>query len=64
MEHKNNQEGLNVSVKSFLGTIAVVLALMAMTYVLTMMLPGGEYVRVTDENGNTVIDPNGVFTYC
>ena len=60
---EKSKGGLNVSVKSFLGAIAVVLVLMIMTYVLTIIIPGGEYHRITDETGNTVIDPNSDFIY-
>jgi len=57
------KKGLNVSVKSFLGAIAVIAVLMIATYALTFLIPAGEYARVTDAAGNTVIDPNGGFTY-
>ncbi len=60
MEDKKG--GLNVSVKSFIGAIAVILVLMILTYVMTMIIPGGEYARIEDENGNTVIDPQGGFS--
>ena len=56
-------KGLNVSVKSFLGAIAVIAALMVATYILTFFIPAGEYARMPDAAGNTVIDPNGGFTY-
>jgi len=56
-------KGLNVSVKSFLGAIAVIAVLMVATYILTFFIPAGEYARMTDASGNTVIDPNGGFTY-
>ena len=55
--------GLNVSVKSFLGAIAVILVLMILTYGLTFLIPGGEYARTVDEAGNTVLDVSGGFTY-
>ncbi len=60
---KNKKGGLNVSVTTFIGAIAVVLVLMILTYVMTIVIPGGEYARVTDENGNTVIDAEGGFKY-
>lgn len=56
-------KGLNVSVKSFLGAIAVIAVLMVLTYALTFFVPAGEYARTVDAAGNTVIDPNGGFTY-
>lgn len=60
---KKKKGGLNVSVTTFIGAIAVVLVLMILTYVMTIIIPGGEYARVTDENGNVVIDADGGFTY-
>lgn len=55
--------GTPCGVKSFLGAIAVVAALMVLTYALTFFIPGGEYARIVDAAGNTVIDPAGGFTY-
>ena len=54
---------LNVSVKSFLTAIVVILVLMVGTYVLTWFIPGGEYQRVVNAAGNTVIDATGGFSY-
>ena len=59
---KQNQ-GLNVSVKSFLTAIVVILLLMILTYGLTFLIPGGEYARIADEAGNLIIDTAGGFTY-
>ena len=56
-------KGLNVSVKSFLGAILVILVLMIGTYVLTFIIPAGEYTRITDEAGRTVIDTAAGFHY-
>ena len=50
--------GLNVSVKSFLTAILVILILMIATYSLTFAVPGGEYARVINESGDLVLDPN------
>ena len=58
-EHK----GLNVSVKSFLGAILVILVLMIGTYLLTFFIPAGEYARILDEAGNTVIVSTGSFRF-
>lgn len=57
------QKGLNVSVKSFLTAILVILALMVGTYVLTFLIPGGEYARAVDEAGNSIIDSAAGFSY-
>ena len=54
---------LNISVKSFLTAIVVILVLMVGTYVLTWFIPGGEYARVVNEAGNTVLDAAGGFSY-
>lgn len=51
--------GLNINVKSFITAIVVIFALMVGTYILTMIIPGGEYAYALDPNGNTIIDVNG-----
>ena len=56
-------KGLNVSVKSFLGAILVILVLMIGTYALTFIIPAGEYARIIDEAGNTVIVSTGSFRF-
>ncbi len=61
MEEKKS--GLNVSVKSFLTAIAVILVLMVLSYGMTFLIPGGEYARTVDGGGNTVLDPAGGFSY-
>ena len=60
---ENQTKTLNVSVKSFLTAIVVILVLMVGTYVLTWFIPGGEYARVVNEAGNAVIDAAGGFSY-
>ncbi len=52
----NEKKGLNISVKSFITAIAVIFALMIVAYILTMVIPGGSYARIEDENGNLIID--------
>ena len=54
MEKEN--KGLNIGVKSFVTAILIIFVLMAATYLLTILIPGGEYARIPDENGNSVID--------
>ena len=56
-------KGLNVSVKSFLGAILVILVLMVGTYLLTFLIPAGEYARITNAAGNLVIDTEAGFSY-
>lgn len=62
MTDNKQPKGLNVSVKSFITAIAVILVLMIATYLLTLFIPGGSYDRYIDSNGNTVIDTEGGFT--
>lgn len=59
----NENKGLNLSVRSFLTAIFVILLLMIITYGLTFVVPGGEYSRIQDVNGNTVIDTTVPFRY-
>ena len=42
---KEAKNGLNISVKSFITAIVVIFLLMVATYVLTLVVPGGNYVR-------------------
>ena len=55
---KNN---LNISAKSFLAAICIIFLLMVATYVLTFLVPGGEYARTMDEAGHTIIDTQAGF---
>ena len=49
-------KGLNISTKSFLTAILVIALLMVVSYSLTFLIPGGEYARIPDANGNLIID--------
>ena len=60
MEEK---KGLNIGARSFVIAIAIIFALMLATYILTFLIPGGEYARTVDANGNTVIDTAAGFRY-
>ena len=61
---KNEKKGgMNVSTRSFITAIAVILVLMILTYALTLMLPSGVYGRVEDANGNVIVDTNSGFRY-
>ena len=55
-------KGMNISVKSFLTAIIVIFVLMILSYLLTFLVPGGEFARVDDGNGNLLIDTAGGFT--
>ena len=57
------EKGLNIGAKSFISAILVILVLMIVTYLLTLLIPAGEYQRILDENGNEVIDTTSGFTY-
>ena len=63
MNKQTKQSGLNVGVKSYLTAIFMILALMVLTYLLTLFVPGGRYARILDAAGNSIIDPNGNFGY-
>lgn len=58
---QKEKKGLDISVKSFITAIVVLLVLMALTYALTFIIPGGEYARTVDAAGNTVIDTEAGF---
>ncbi|MCI8640226.1 MAG: YfcC family protein [Coprococcus sp.] len=60
---QEKRKGLDISVRSFITAILIIFALMVLTYILTFLIPGGEYARIADENGNRIIDPEGRFTY-
>ncbi len=58
-----DKKGLNINAKSFVLAIVIIFLLMAVTYALTFIIPGGEYARIIDENGNSVLDTkNGYHT--
>ena len=59
----DSKNSLNISAKSFLGAIAVIFLLMLATYILSFVIPGGEYIRAADANGNLVIDAEAGFRY-
>ncbi len=60
MEEK---KGINISVKSFITAIVIIFALMVMTYILTFIIPSGEFARIADENGEMIIDTAAGFQY-
>ena len=60
---EEKKEGLNISVKSFITAIVVIFCLMVASYVLALVVPGGEYQRIEDANGNLVIDTQAGFRY-
>lgn len=60
---RDNRDGLNIGVRSFLIAIGIIFILMVATYVLTLVVPGGEYARIPDASGNMVIDTETGFHY-
>lgn len=60
MQTQENK-GLNINVKSFITALVVVLVLMILTYIMTFIIPGGEFVRIPDSQGNLIIDTSSEF---
>ena len=60
---KSEQQGLSISVQSFVTAIAVIFCLMVAAYMLTMTIPGGAYTRVEDASGNLVLDTAAGFRF-
>lgn len=52
---ENSKKGLNISTKSFIAAILILLALMLGTYALTFFIPGGSFERVMDHGQELVI---------
>lgn len=57
------KKGLNISAKSFITATVIIFVLMVLTYILTFLIPGGQFARTLDANGNSVIDTAGGFSY-
>lgn len=53
--------GLNISAKSFLAAILILLALMVASYILTFTIPGGQYERTLADGQEIIVD--GSFSY-
>ena len=60
-EKQNQGTGLNISVKSFLTALIMLFVLMVVTYLLTFIVPGGEYERVLTDGKDQVVP--GTFTW-
>ncbi len=63
MSDSKQNKGLDINVKSFITAIIIIFALMCGTYLLTFVVPSGEYARMIDANGDTVIDTAAGFQY-
>ena len=59
----SEKKGLNISVKSFITALLVIFALMVAAYVLSLVVPSGEYARIPDAEGNMIIDTENGFSY-
>ncbi|MBR3751734.1 MAG: hypothetical protein IKK50_01215, partial [Ruminiclostridium sp.] len=59
---EQKQKGLNISTRSFITAIVVIFVLMVASYILTLVVPGGAYARIPDENGNLIIDTASGFS--
>lgn len=55
METKKQSKGLGISTTSFIVALLIIFILMCLTYAVTFIVPGGEYERVDDGNGQAVI---------
>ncbi|MBR4079708.1 MAG: YfcC family protein [Christensenellaceae bacterium] len=60
---KSEKKGINISARSFVTSILVILALMILTYALTFIIPAGEYARTVNANGDSIIDLSSEFRY-
>ncbi|MBQ8280840.1 MAG: YfcC family protein [Lachnospiraceae bacterium] len=55
MSEKENK-GLDISAKSFVAAIGILLALMLATYILTLIIPAGSYDRIIVDGRETIVD--------
>ena len=52
---KTEKKGLDIGAKSFITATVIIFVLMIVTYILTFIVPGGEYARIADNNGNMIL---------
>lgn len=60
-ENKKTEKGLELNIRSFLVSIGVIFLLMVLCYLMTFWIPGGQYDRVLNADGNYVVDTAGEF---
>ncbi|MBR2951776.1 MAG: YfcC family protein [Clostridia bacterium] len=60
---KEKSTQLNIGVKSFISAIIVIFILMVAAYILTLLVPSGEYPRIEDAAGNILVDTDAGFSY-
>ena len=58
-----NKVSIDISVRSFITAVAVIFGLMVLSYILTFIVPSGEYARTINDAGNTIIDTEAGFSY-
>ncbi len=63
MAKSKEKKGFDISAKSFITAIVIIFVLMCLTYFLTFAIPGGEYARIADANGNMIVDTETGFKY-
>ena len=56
MENRNPSGGLNIGVKTFIGTVALLLTIMILAGALTQVMPQGSYTY-TEEDGRHIVVP-------
>ena len=61
MENQN-EKSMSISAKSFISALVVIFILMVAAYILTFLIPGGQYARVPDANGNMIITADSEFS--
>ena len=55
-------KGVRMEKKSFMLSFFFIFLMMVAVYILTLVIPGGQYARVADGNGNMIIDISAGFT--
>ncbi len=58
---EQEKRSLQISRRSFLTALAIIFLLMLAVYLLSFLLPGGEYERAVNAYGQTVVDPQGEY---
>jgi len=53
----------NISLKSFISSLIVLFVLMVVTYILTLIIPAGEYTRIINSDNQSIIDVTVPFKY-
>ena len=59
---QRNQDGLNIGKRTLILSFVFMFVIMMIAYMLTAVIPGGEYARTTDASGNRIIDIEAGFT--